>query len=90
MITLLSIANDKSYGNLREETLYVSKQKALILRRESEGQAAIFEDYRDVDGERIPFLTTIHDALGETTIAVDSARFNIAIPETAFQTGDRR
>jgi outer membrane lipoprotein-sorting protein len=38
-----------------------------------------------VDGERVPFRTTINDALGETTITIDSARFNVAIPETAFR-----
>jgi len=65
--------------------LHVSKQTALIVRRESDGESATFADYREIDGERVPFHTTISDALGETTIAVDSVRFNVAIPETAFR-----
>jgi CubicO group peptidase (beta-lactamase class C family) len=65
--------------------LYVSQHAALIVQRESEGETVRFADYRDVDGERVPFHTTITDSLGETTIAVDSVRFNVAIPETAFR-----
>ncbi|HEX9130583.1 MAG TPA: serine hydrolase [Gemmatimonadaceae bacterium] len=65
--------------------LHVSQSTGLILQRESEGQTLTFADYRDVDGERVPFLTTINDPLGETTIAVDSVRFNVAIPEAAFR-----
>jgi hypothetical protein len=64
--------------------LDVSQQTALIVQRESDGETATFADYRDVDGERIPFRTTISDSLGETTIAVDSVRFNAPIRETAF------
>jgi CubicO group peptidase (beta-lactamase class C family) len=67
--------------------LYVSRQTALIVQRESDGETATFADYRDVDGERLPFHTTINDPLGETTIAVDSVRFNVVIPETAFRAG---
>lgn len=65
--------------------LYVSQHTGLIVQRESEGQAETFADYRDVDGELIPFRATISDALGETTIAIDSVRFNVAIPESAFR-----
>jgi hypothetical protein len=59
----------------------------LIVQRESEGQVVTLSDYRDVDGEEVPFHTTIKDSLGETTIAVESVRFNVAIPETAFRAG---
>ena len=65
--------------------LYVSQGTALIVQRESDGETVTFVDYRDVDGERIPFRTTINDSLGEATIAVDSVRFNVPIPETAFR-----
>lgn len=67
--------------------LHVSKETALIVRRESSGEAETFSDYRDIDGERVPFHTTITDALGETTIAVDAIRFNVAVPEAAFRRG---
>jgi CubicO group peptidase (beta-lactamase class C family) len=69
--------------------LYVSQQTALIVQRESDGDTASFADYRDIEGERVPFLTTINDSLGETTIAVDSVRFNLPIPETAFTAARR-
>jgi CubicO group peptidase (beta-lactamase class C family) len=65
--------------------LYVSQHTALIVQRESDGNTVSFADYRDVDGERIPCRTTINDSLGETTVEVDSVRFNVAIPETAFR-----
>jgi CubicO group peptidase (beta-lactamase class C family) len=64
--------------------LYVSVQTALVIRSESEGQSMTFEDYRPVDGEQVPFLTTIRDALGETTIRVREARFNADIPDIVF------
>ena len=64
--------------------LYVSTRSALVLRRESDGQSETFGDYRAVDGELLPFRTTIHDALGETTVQVQDARFNSAIPGAAF------
>ncbi|HEY3054181.1 MAG TPA: serine hydrolase, partial [Thermoanaerobaculia bacterium] len=69
--------------------LYVSQQTALIVQRESDGETTTFADYRDVDGERIPFRNTISDSLGETTIAVDSVRFNVPIRETAFTAATR-
>jgi CubicO group peptidase (beta-lactamase class C family) len=69
--------------------LYVSQHTALIVQRESDGETVAFADYRDIDGERIPFRKTINDSLGETTIAVDSVHFNVAIPETAFRAGKK-
>lgn len=64
--------------------MHVSIRSALILQREADGQSATFDDYRAVDGELLPFRTTIHDELGETTIQVRDARFNTAIPDAAF------
>ena len=64
--------------------LYVSKESALIIRRESGGESETFADYREVDGERVPFHSTTFDALGETTIGVESARFNVTLPKIAF------
>lgn len=64
--------------------LYVSERSALALRREVDGQSETFDDYRAVDGELLPFRTAIHDELGETTIRVQDARFNTAIPGAAF------
>jgi CubicO group peptidase (beta-lactamase class C family) len=68
----------------RPVRLYVSVRTALVVQRETEGQSTTFEDYRAVDGEQVPFLTTIRDALGETTVRVGEARFNTDIPDAVF------
>jgi CubicO group peptidase (beta-lactamase class C family) len=64
--------------------LSVSTATGLILQRETEGETVVFSDYRLVDGERIPFRSTISDALGETTVEVEQARFGVAIEDAAF------
>jgi hypothetical protein len=64
--------------------LHVSARTALVVRREVGGETATFADHRRVDGEMIPFRTTIQDALGETSVRVGSARFGAAIPDGAF------
>jgi len=64
--------------------LSVSTSTGLILKRETEGEAVVFSDYRLVDGERIPFRSTISDALGETTVEVEQARFGVSIEDTDF------
>jgi hypothetical protein len=64
--------------------LSVSASTGLILKRETEGETVVFSDYRLVDGERIPFRSTISDALGETTVEVEQARFEVPIEDTAF------
>jgi hypothetical protein len=64
--------------------LHVSAGTALVVQRETEGHATTFEAYRPVDGEQIPFLTTIHDALGVTTLRVREAHFNTDIPDVVF------
>jgi hypothetical protein len=56
----------------------------LILERKTEGETVVFSDYRRVDGERIPFRSAIADALGETTVEVEQARFGVAIEDAAF------
>ncbi|HKV12451.1 MAG TPA: serine hydrolase [Thermoanaerobaculia bacterium] len=65
--------------------LSVSTATGLILQRETEGETVTFSDYRPVDGERIPFRSTITDALGETTVEVEQARFGVAIEDKAFR-----
>jgi CubicO group peptidase (beta-lactamase class C family) len=64
--------------------LSVSTSTGLILKRETEGETIELSDYRLVDGERIPFRSTISDALGETTVEVEQARFGVLIEDTAF------
>jgi len=62
--------------------LYVSKESYLIVERETEGQPMILSDYREVDGQQVPFITTIHDALGETSIRIMQIEFNRNAPDT--------
>jgi hypothetical protein len=64
--------------------LSVSAATGLILQRETEGEVVVFSDYRLVDGERISFRSTIADALGETTVEVEQARFGVSIEDSAF------
>lgn len=69
--------------------LSVSTATGLILQRETEGETVLFSDYRWVNGERIPFRSTITDALGETTVEVEQARFGVPIEDTAFAPAKR-
>ena len=64
--------------------LYVSSRTSLIVQRETKRETATFGDYRNIDGELVPFRTTIRDALGEATIEFKEVRFNIEIPPAAF------
>jgi hypothetical protein len=64
--------------------LYVSTETALVLQREVGKEVTRFADYRLVQGERIPFRSTITDALGETTVEIDKARFGVALSAPEF------
>jgi CubicO group peptidase (beta-lactamase class C family) len=64
--------------------LHVSARTALVVKRETPGESVVFEDYRPVDGEWVAFRSTIQDALGVTSIAVEDVRFNTEIPDAAF------
>ena len=64
---------------------FVSRQTALITGRDKEGEKMSFDDYRAIDGELVPFHQTIEDALGTSTIVIDSIRFNVAFDDTLFQ-----
>jgi hypothetical protein len=68
-----------------EVRLFVSVKNALVLKRESEGQSVVYHDYRELDGEKIPYETIIEDALGETIIKIKSTQFNVRIPEIAYK-----
>jgi outer membrane lipoprotein-sorting protein len=69
-------------------TLFVSSRTGLIVQRESKSETATCGDYRNIDGELVPFRTTIRDALGEATIEVTEVRFNIEIQPKAFSAAD--
>jgi len=64
--------------------LLVSRKTALITGREKEGETIAFDDYRNIDGELVAFRSTIEDALGTSTIVIDSVRFNVPIDDATF------
>ncbi len=64
--------------------LHVSCRTSLVVQRECAGETAVYGNYRNVDGEIVPFRTTIHDALGESTIEVKDVQFNTEVPRGAF------
>jgi CubicO group peptidase (beta-lactamase class C family) len=64
--------------------LLVSRKTALITGREKEGETIAFDDYRNIDGELVPFRSTIEDALGTSTIVVDSVRFNVPFDDALW------
>ncbi|MFL5357433.1 serine hydrolase [Archangium sp.] len=68
--------------------LHVSARTGLVLRREANGESTTYEDYRNVDGEVVPFRTTARGALGEVTTQVQEVRFNVDLPDTAFTAAD--
>jgi hypothetical protein len=63
---------------------FVSARTSLILKEQTEGETIVFDDHRNVDGEILPFRTTIQDALGETTVVVRSISFDVDIPPDSF------
>ena len=67
---------------------HVSKRTGRLLQTEAEGKVATFSDYRDVDGELVPFRTTSQEDLGEIVVDVKQVRFNVDLPAAAF--GPRR
>jgi CubicO group peptidase (beta-lactamase class C family) len=64
--------------------LLVSRKTALVTGREKEGETISFDDYRNIDGELVPFRSTIEDALGTSTIVIDSIRFNVPLDDALF------
>jgi hypothetical protein len=71
-------------GEMRE-TLIVSQRTYRTLRRVTPADTMDYADYRRVDGELVAFRTVINDALGQSTLMVQSAQFDETIPDSAFQ-----
>ncbi len=64
--------------------LLVSRKTARITGREKDGETIAYADYRNVDGELVPFRSTIEDNLGTSTVVIDSIRFNVPLDEALF------
>jgi len=63
---------------------HVSKRTGLLLQTEAGGKVTTFADYRDVDGQRVPFRATSQEALGEVVTEVQEARYNVDVPPGVF------
>jgi hypothetical protein len=68
----------------KASVLHVSARTGLIVRREGDGEVATHGDFRRVDGEIVPFRTTVEEALGTVSTEVKEVRFNVALPTGAF------
>ncbi|MEA2326358.1 MAG: hypothetical protein QOE68_1317, partial [Thermoanaerobaculia bacterium] len=64
--------------------LRVSRKTTLVTGREKDGETIAFDDYRNIDGELVPFRSVIEDSLGTSTIVVDSVRFNVPLDDATF------
>lgn len=65
--------------------LGVAAATGLVAWRRTPESTISYGDYRAVDGELLPFRRTIEDALGTTTVVVDDVRFNVVLPDEAFE-----
>jgi len=63
---------------------HVSTRTGRVLQVDTAGKTTTFEDYRDVDGESVPFRTTSAEDLGEVVVQVAQVRFNVELPAGAF------
>ena len=64
--------------------LFVSQRTALIVQRQAGGRLMTYSDYRLVDGEQIPFVTTIRDELGEINIRITRIQFDGKFSDDLF------
>jgi CubicO group peptidase (beta-lactamase class C family) len=62
----------------------VSARTFLVVQRERGGETLAFSDFRNVDGEVVPFRVVTHDALGEATTLRTSVQFNGSSPEAGL------
>lgn len=68
----------------KDTTLYASARTGLVVRRDRGGESTRFSDFRNSDGEIVPWRWTTHGALGDKTVRVDRIEWNVAIPAGSF------
>ena len=68
-------------------TDYISAKSFLLVKRkyEGSGQETFFGDYRNVDGEMVPFLLVIQGNDGRVVGKVQEVKFNTSIPPSTFR-----
>jgi hypothetical protein len=66
-------------------TDFISAKSFLLVKREVAGDATTYNDYRNVDGEMVPFgLVTQSAYLGRIVTKVQEVKFNAPISASAF------
>jgi hypothetical protein len=63
---------------------FVSTSSARLLRREFKDEMDDYGDYRNVDGELVPFVTVTVDGSGTATTHVTATAFNVSVPPGTF------
>jgi CubicO group peptidase (beta-lactamase class C family) len=63
---------------------HVSTRTARVVQVETAGKTTTFGDYRNVDGELVPFRTASVEELGDVVVEVRQVRFNVEVPAGAF------
>jgi len=71
---------------------YISTKSFLLLRRERRGaDTSLFEDYRRVNGEMVPFKTTYITPAGQRKVYyIKDTKFDVAIDDRKFRSSQRR
>ena len=69
----------------------ISAKSFRIVKRRSEGtgQETIYSDYRNVDGEMVPFVFVIQGDDGRVVGRVQEVKFNTSIPAAIFRPAER-
>jgi len=65
-------------------TLFVSARNGRILQRQSGSETTRYGDFREVDGEVVPFRAITEEPLGTVTFEVRDIRFGAALAPDAF------
>lgn len=66
------------------DLFYVSTRTFLVLKTEVGTEVSTFSDYRNVDGVVLPHAVQVQNALGETSLALRSIRFDLPIANEVF------
>ena len=70
---------------------YISAKSFRLVKRRSEGtgQETFYSDYRNVDGEMVPFVFVIERDDGRIVGRVQEVKFNTSIPPSTFRPAER-
>jgi hypothetical protein len=68
----------------KQTVLHVSARTGLIVRREGGAQVTVYEDFRRVDGEVVPFRTNVEGTLGLVSTEIKQVRFGVEFSAETF------